>query len=49
MNILNKEEVFLHKNVFLFLKKSIYFSIFKNDPLTTISIDEIIKYCKVFK
>lgn len=32
--------------MFFCFKKSIYFQFLKNDPLTTISIDEIIKYCK---
>ena len=47
MNIFNKEEIFLFiKKCLTVSKKAFIFNFLKNDPLTTISIDEIIKYCK---
>lgn len=47
MNILDKEEVFIFiKKCFTVSKKAFIFNFLKNDPLTTISIDEIISYCK---
>lgn len=47
MNILNKEEVFLFiKKCFAASKKAFIFNFLKNDPLTTININEIILYCK---
>ena len=43
----NKEEVFLFiKKCFAASKKAFIFNFLKNDPLTTININEIILYCK---